>query len=79
MMPTFHPGDKVIVSSIFYLFSRPKRGDVIVFKYQNKFMIKRVSTVNGEWYMVNGDNKKDSLEFPKLRRKDILGKVITKI
>lgn len=79
MMPKFSPNGKVLVSTLPYLFSPPKVGDVVVFKFENKFIIKKISKVNGEWYYVEGENKKDSLDIPKIKRGDILGKVIFKL
>ena len=79
MIPTFSPNDKVMVSSLPYFFSSPKIGDTIVFKFEKKFLIKKITRVDGEWYMVNGENKTDSLKVPKLIRKEILGKVVRRI
>ena len=79
MMPKLKPGEKILVSTLPYLFSSPKVGDVIVFKYQNKFIIKKISKIKNEEYLINGENKKDSLKIPKIKRKEILGKVILKI
>lgn len=49
----------------------------------NRFLIKRITkidpSVDGEKYIVSGDNKKDSLDsriFGWISKKDILGKVI---
>lgn len=78
-MPIFNPDDKVIVSSIPYVFSRPKRGDIVVFKYHNKFMVKKISKEIDERFYIEGENKNDSLNVGRISRKDILGKVITKI
>ena len=79
MMPIFSPGDRVIVSSLPYWFFSPKIGDTVLFRYENKYMIKRISMIDGKWYMVKGENKNDSLKVPKIKKEDIVGKVIFKI
>ena len=79
MMPTLNPNEKVLVSSIPYLFGSPKKGDIIIFKYEKKFLIKKISKVEGGRYLVEGENKNDSLKIGEIERSDIVGKVIRKI
>ncbi len=79
MEQTFKNGSFVLVSSIPYLFVKPKIGDTIAFKNEDKIFVKRVTKVNGEKYFVKGDNKKDSLEIGWIKKKEIVGKVIAKI
>ena len=48
----------------------------------NKYLVKRITKVDGEKYFVSGDNKNDSLdsrEFGWISKGDILGKVILKL
>ena len=78
-MPTINPNEKVLVSSIPYVFGNPKKGDIIIFKYEKKFLIKKISKIENGKYKVTGENEKDSLKVPKLNRKEIVGKVIMKI
>ncbi len=79
MMPTFNPGETIIASSIPYFFLKPKVGDIILFKNNNKTLVKRIKRIiDGEYYL-SGDNINDSLEVGELKRKEILGKVIMKI
>lgn len=51
MLPTFHNGDYLISSEISYMFSEPRRGDVIIFAFplqtREKF-IKRIIGLPGE-------------------------------
>lgn len=57
MEPGFHKGNKVIVEKITYRFSRPQRGDVIVFRKPgtNSRLIKRIIAVPGDQlFAVNG-------------------------
>lgn len=42
MMPTINPHDHLIVNRIAYIYSNPKRGDIIVFKLNGDKLIKRV-------------------------------------
>ena len=76
MLPKFKPDDRIIASSIPYLFSKPRAGDVIVFRYNNKIMVKRIKKFEGEKIIVAGDNISDSLKIKQVIRNDILGKVI---
>lgn len=79
MMPTLSPDEKVVISSIPYLFFQPKIGDLVVFKYKSKFMIKKITKIENGLFEVFGENKNDSLIVSKLQREEILGKVIWKI
>ena len=51
MEPTLMPGDKIFVSRFIYRFSRPQRGDVVVFRYPEnprRDFIKRLVAFGGE-------------------------------
>ena len=91
MEPNLLNNQTVLVSSTPFIFSKPKVGDVVVFKYQNKIYIKRISKIKGgstssrfrgaSKYFLEGDNKKDSLDSRKIgwiSRKQILGKIVFK-
>lgn len=78
MEPTLKQNQIVIVSSIPYLFRKPKIGDIVVLKRQ-KYIIKRIAAIKKEQVFVVGDNKKesrDSREFGWIKKDRILGKVI---
>ncbi len=82
MEPNILQGQTILVSSIPYLFFKPKIGDIVVIK-NNKYLVKRIARIDpsadGERYFVSGDNKKDSMDSRKLgwiSREDIVGKVI---
>lgn len=79
MMPLFTPNDKVLASSLPYIFSHPKKGDVVVFSYNKKILIKEIVKEKEGNFIVKGKNKKDSLKIGEISRKQILGKVIMKI
>ncbi len=78
MEPFLKEGSVVFTLSFFPI----KISDVVVVKYDNKKLIKRVIEIkNGKMYL-EGDNKKDSLDSKKIGwidRENILGKVIFKI
>ena len=78
MSPFLKEGDNVLV----WRFAKPKIGDVIVFKVNDKHYVKRIEKIKGDQYFVLGDNKKESIDSKKfgwIDKKDIIGKVIYKI
>lgn len=75
MQPYLHEGQYVLVAT----FLGFKMGDVVVFKQSSKVFIKRITKVNKDTYLVEGDNKNDSLHIGKILKRDIIGKVIFKI
>ncbi len=80
MEPTFRGGDTLWVNRLVYLFSSPRERDIVVFNHNNKFLMKRVSKVGKNGYLLIGDNEKDSLDSRDLgfvSFKQIIGKVIT--
>lgn len=76
MEPALKYGQEVLVSGLFYLFSKPKDGDIIAFKGSDKWIIKRIKESKADKYLVKGDNKSDSREFGWIERKNIIGKVV---
>lgn len=76
MLPYLTPGDRVFVSSIPFLFSKPKIGDVVVLAKDGKMLIKRIVRILNKKYYLEGDNKSDSLKIEPIERNQILGKVI---
>ena len=81
MEPAIKYGDFVLVSSIPYYFSPPKEKDIIAFNYKDKILIKRIIKIQDEELYLEGDNKNDSLDsrsFGKVKKSDILGRVIYK-
>jgi signal peptidase I len=78
MEPLFYSKQFVLGSSLPYLFSTPKIGDVILFKRDNTTMIKRIAKI-GKGYFVLGDNKQqstDSRSFGEIAKENIMAKVI---
>ncbi len=81
MEPAVKYGDFVLVSSIPYCFFSPKERDIIAFNYKGKVLIKRIARIQNEEFYLEGDNRNDSLDsrsFGKVKKSDILGKVIYK-
>jgi len=81
MEPFLLNSQTVLASSIPFIFSKPKVGDVVVFRYQNKHFIKRISKIKGDSLFLKGDNKEDSLDSKKfgwIDRKNIFGKIFFK-
>lgn len=76
MEPTLREGSKLLVGQWAYLFKEPKVGDIVLFKYQGRYFIKRIRATSGEEIEVEGDNKSDSLKIDAIRKKDLIGKVI---
>lgn len=78
MEPSILAGDQVLVTP----FLKIQENDIVVFKYSGKYFIKRVIKIKHGEYYVLGDNKNhslDSREFGFIARKDIIGKVISKL
>jgi signal peptidase I len=82
MQPTYRENDNVIVSSLPLLFTKPKKGDVVVFEKFSKYYVKRIKSIKNGKYFIVGDNKKDSQDsrrFGSVNPSQIKGKVIRKI
>lgn len=81
MFPKFADNDSVLVSSIPFMFTKPKKGDVVVFEKYGRHYIKRIKKIKDEKYFLVGDNKKDSQDsrrFGFVNRNQIKGKIIFK-
>lgn len=76
MEPGLKSGDKVLLFTWAYLFSKPRKGDVIAFKANSKVFIKRISKVQGNAISVQGDNRHDSLKLKPIKESQIIGKII---
>jgi len=82
MEPQFSEKNIVIISSTPFLFSAPRIGEVVVHKFNNKLLLKRITKIKNGKYFLTGDNKSDSFDsrsFGEISKKDIIGKVILKI
>ncbi|HEX7456163.1 MAG TPA: signal peptidase I [Candidatus Nanoarchaeia archaeon] len=84
MEPTFREGDRVLINTFAYLFSKPKPGDIIAFQLpsqRDKILLKRIEGVIGDnQYFIAGFNKvdsQDSRHFGPIHHKQVLGKFLT--
>lgn len=76
MIPKLSPGDRVVVSNIPYLFIKPGKGEVVLFQYNGKMLVKRIVRIENKRYYLEGDNKPDNLKVEPIEQKNILGKVL---
>jgi nickel-type superoxide dismutase maturation protease len=91
MLPTFLPGERLLVDRLAYRRGRPRRGDIVLVSHPREpglRLVKRLAGLPGEKvgsatmgrgeYHVEGDNalrSSDSREFGPVRSADILGRV----
>ena len=79
MQPSIKDGSRVVAFVWAYLFSRPKVGDIVVFRgNDNKEYVKRVVVANKNEFVVEGDNKEDSRKMPPIQKESMIGKVVAK-
>lgn len=83
MSPTLYEDQIILINRLSYLFKDPQPGEIIALKdpRDTKVLIKRIAEITDGKYFVQGDNKKhstDSRIFGMIKRRDIIGKVITK-
>lgn len=79
MLPTLKSSQDVLVFNWAYIFSRPKKGDIVVIKINGREMLKRIQKVHDRELFVEGDNKTestDSRKFGAVDKSEIIGKVI---
>lgn len=76
MEPEIKNGSFFIASSIPFLIQNPKIGDSVVFKNHDKIVVKEISKMENDKFVVKGKNLLDSKEFSPIKRDEILGKLI---
>jgi nickel-type superoxide dismutase maturation protease len=79
MEPTIKSKQMVLASGLFYLFKKPRIGDIVAFREKDKVFIKRIQRVVRDKYFLTGDNREDSLDSRKfgfISQEQILGKII---
>lgn len=76
MEPTVGENQVVWVNHWAYFFSKPKVGDIVIFNYQGKRLIKRIVKKLSGSFEIAGDNKKDSLNLGPINYQSIEGKVV---
>lgn len=62
MQPSINNGQTVLASPIPYLFRKPGIGDIVAFKYEDKILIKKIKAKKNDGFIVEGENKIDSLD-----------------
>ncbi|MBI2196089.1 S26 family signal peptidase [Candidatus Daviesbacteria bacterium] len=83
MFPTLRSGQDVLCFNWAYIFSKPKKGDMVIvqsakFKVQSE-IVKRIQKVEGNKVYLIGDNARystDSRNFGLIDQSEIIGKVI---
>lgn len=79
MLPTYKPREQVLSFNWYYFFKNPQKGDVIVFKKDGRYLVKRIQKILGQDVFVEGDNQAestDSREFGPIKRSQIIGKIV---
>jgi len=79
MLPTLKPGQDVLVFTWAYIFSKPKKGDMVVVKHRDKEMVKRIQKCDDRQVFVQGDNDRestDSRKFGPIDKSEIIGRVV---
>lgn len=71
MMPFLNHGDQVVVKQPSGL--DVKKGDIILVKYQGKFILHRLVKIKGVKYYLAGDGNLDQIEI--VEKEDVLGLV----
>jgi nickel-type superoxide dismutase maturation protease len=85
MLPLLHPQEVILVDRSIYKSSSPQIGDIVVAIYpgrSNFKIIKRIVAVEGERYILQGDNLQastDSRTFGSINQQQIWGKVTSKL
>ena len=77
MFPNFLDNDFVFITSFF---KKLKEDDVIISKFNNDTIIKRINKIKDNRYYITGDNKEESSNsFGFVNKENILGKVLFKV
>lgn len=72
MVPSFVPGDHVLTFNWF----TPKVGQVIIYKKNSTYFIKRVVKCVDNNVYISGDNKEKSINLGPIKKSEIVGKVL---
>lgn len=81
MEPTLKQGSLVWVNNWAFLFSKPRVGDIVIFKVNNQELVKRIKNLEKEGATLVGDNPLDSYDsanFGLISFSQIVGKVVKK-
>ena len=76
MLPKIKNGSFFIVSSIPIRISGLNKEDIVVFKNENKNIVKKIVKIENNLIFVEGENKSDSKKFRPIKKREVIGKVI---
>ncbi len=84
MEPTLREGDQVVASPLPFLLRRPSVGDLVVLRhpFEDRFLVKRISRIEGHLVAVIGDNPRrstDSRVFGPVPLDSLVGKVLLQL
>ncbi len=79
MEPYLKGGSFFIATNLIYKLRKPKNGDIILFKYNSKIVVKKIYKIEERKYYIEGINKNDTKDFHPITRSSILGKLLFKI
>lgn len=84
MEPSFKSGQILLVSSLPYLFGKPKLNDIVVVRHPKtqKLLLKRIKKIQSKKFFVVGDNPNhstDSRSFGPVLKEQFVGKVIFRL
>jgi signal peptidase I len=83
MEPLFKEGDRIVINTFAYLFSKPKLDDVVAFQTESQrgtILLKKIDRYlgDGEYFVVgvNRNDSRDSRYFGAIKEGQILGKYL---
>lgn len=74
MEPAYCEGDHILAST----FGKLRRGSAVIFKKENKYLIKRIKSLTENSVILEADNKMLAKKVWEIKRDEIVGKVILK-
>lgn len=74
MLPAFASGDRVLT----FNWGKLKANNVVVFRQDDKYFIKRIDKFVDNYVYISGDNRSKSSKMKPVKRELIVGKVILK-
>lgn len=78
MEPKINNGSFFLASSLPFVFRKPRIGDIVIFKSGDRIIVKKISKIESNKYIIKGENEMDSFKFKPIKRNEILGKVVCK-
>ena len=75
MEPTLKNGQVVVADYLSFRFRPPQVGDIILFDFGSKKLIKRITQIQERGYLVAGDNRADSLKIDLVAKDKVIAKI----